>query len=120
MRLLLTSAAALIAGALLVGGGTASTTAAPLPSMASFDATSPVVQKVDWRRRYYRQNGVWPPVSVPRAVIEQGVDEDVIVVPDEPVVKIFPARPVSCGEFRYWDGERCVDARYNNPYLGPR
>jgi len=27
---------------------------------------------------------------------------------------------VSCGEYRYWDGERCVDARYHNPYLGPR
>jgi len=27
---------------------------------------------------------------------------------------------VSCGEYNYWDGERCVDARYNKPYLGPR
>ncbi len=29
-------------------------------------------------------------------------------------------RPRSCGEFRYWNGERCVDARYNPPHLGPK
>ena len=23
-----------------------------------------------------------------------------------------PARPLSCGEFRFWDGERCVDVRF--------
>jgi hypothetical protein len=29
-------------------------------------------------------------------------------------------RPTSCGEFRYWNGVRCVDARDNPPDLGPR
>lgn len=24
-------------------------------------------------------------------------------------------RPASCGEFRYWNGERCADARVNPP-----
>lgn len=33
---------------------------------------------------------------------------------DEPAVVI---RPGSCGEFRYWNGERCVDARINPPDL---
>ena len=33
---------------------------------------------------------------------------------------LVPARPVSCGEFRYWNGTACVDARYNTPYIGPR
>jgi hypothetical protein len=28
---------------------------------------------------------------------------------------LVPARPVSCGEFRYWNGERCVDARVIPP-----
>lgn len=28
--------------------------------------------------------------------------------------------PASCGEYRYWNGERCVDARYAPPDLGPR
>lgn len=29
-------------------------------------------------------------------------------------------RPSSCGEYRYWNGVRCVDARYRPPYVGPR
>jgi hypothetical protein len=28
---------------------------------------------------------------------------------------VVPVRPVSCGEFRYWNGERCVDARVIPP-----
>ncbi|MGD9501017.1 MAG: hypothetical protein AB7V40_00850 [Methyloceanibacter sp.] len=23
-----------------------------------------------------------------------------------------PVRPLSCGEFRFWDGDRCVDVRF--------
>jgi hypothetical protein len=30
-----------------------------------------------------------------------------------------PLRPASCGEFHFWDGAACVDARFNKPYLGP-
>jgi hypothetical protein len=29
----------------------------------------------------------------------------------EPLAEVVPVRPRSCGEFRYWDGARCVDAR---------
>lgn len=29
-------------------------------------------------------------------------------------------RPSSCGQYRYWNGVRCVDARYRPPYVGPR
>jgi len=29
-------------------------------------------------------------------------------------------RPRSCGEYHYWDGRRCVDARYYPPYVGPK
>lgn len=32
---------------------------------------------------------------------------------DSPTV--VPVRPLSCGEFRYWNGERCVDARVIPP-----
>jgi hypothetical protein len=43
------------------------------------------------------------------------------VVADQPVVVVVPPpRPASCGEYRYWNGQYCVDARYNRPYLGPR
>jgi hypothetical protein len=55
---------------------------------------------------------------------------DVYVYPDEPYsyeesapappvyqyrsdrsVVLRPVRPANCGEYRYWNGERCVDAR---------
>ncbi len=68
------------------------------------------------RRPWWRNQG---PLVVPKAAIEAdpNLAEGGL---NPPVVRIVPARPTSCGEFRYWDGERCVDARYNNPYLGPR
>jgi len=31
-----------------------------------------------------------------------------------------PSRPPSCGQYRYWNGEYCADARYERPYLGPK
>ena len=48
------------------------------------------------------------------------MNDDVIVETDDDVVIIAPARPASCGQFRFWNGEACVDARYYDPYLGPR
>jgi hypothetical protein len=33
---------------------------------------------------------------------------------DRPRV-VIPIRPANCGEFRYWNGERCVDARFVPP-----
>lgn len=38
-----------------------------------------------------------------------------------PVFEILPPPPPpSCGEFRYWNGEYCADARVQPPYTGPR
>jgi hypothetical protein len=37
-----------------------------------------------------------------------------------PVIIFVPMRPASCGQYRYWDGERCADARFDPPYVGPR
>src|SRR6478752_2893532 len=31
-----------------------------------------------------------------------------------------PPRPANCGEFHYWNGEVCADARVRPPYVGPR
>jgi hypothetical protein len=31
-----------------------------------------------------------------------------------------PPRPANCGQYRYWNGDRCADARYDPPYVGPR
>lgn len=33
---------------------------------------------------------------------------------------MYPPRPANCGKYRYWNGERCADARYDPPYTGPR
>jgi hypothetical protein len=37
-----------------------------------------------------------------------------------PPVVLVPMRPASCGRYRYWNGERCADARFEPPYVGPR
>jgi len=29
--------------------------------------------------------------------------------------EVIPIRPANCGEFRYWDGKQCVDARVVPP-----
>jgi hypothetical protein len=88
--------------------------AAPLPAVIADAGAQTLVQEAGWRRNWRR----YPPTLV---VPDADVDVDV-VVPGEtpPLVAIVPVRPASCGQYRYWDGDRCVDARYNNPYIGPR
>jgi hypothetical protein len=36
---------------------------------------------------------------------------------DDDPVGVVPVRPANCGVYRYWDGERCVDARFAPPDL---
>ena len=96
----------IIALAATIAGLMASATpinAAPSATLTSPMADGGLVQKVQvYPRHYYRQHPygahVVPPV--------------VHVVP--------PPRPTSCGQYHYWNGQNCVDARYNRPYLGPR
>jgi hypothetical protein len=33
----------------------------------------------------------------------------------DPPAVAAPVRPPSCGEFRYWNGQQCVDARFVPP-----
>jgi hypothetical protein len=89
--------------------------ATPVPAAMSL-TIAPLVEKVDYWRRYYRRYG-YPPVVVPVPVPVPEVNAPAL---NAPIVVEIPARPASCGEYRYWDGERCLDARYNKPYLGPR
>ena len=95
------------------------TGAGPLPVVSSAVVAPTLVEKAGYSRRYCRRFGCGPNVVLPDVDVDVDVD---VTVPGEtpPVIAIVPARPVSCGQYRYWDGERCVDARYNNPYLGPR
>lgn len=89
-------------------------TATPLPSLILSQAAPSTVQTVDWRRRYWRRNGVWP--TAPAPIIEN----DVVIETDDGEIVVVPLRPASCGQFHYWNGRACVDARYNDPYLGPK
>lgn len=115
MRLVLTLAAALTMGGLALGTG--SGIASPLSSLTAMSSAltpaNTAVETVGWRRRYLRRHGAWP--------MEPIVNDDVIVETDAgDVVVVVPVRPASCGEYRYWDGVACVDARYNDPDLGPK
>jgi hypothetical protein len=112
MRKFLILASAGLACGLVFGIGS-SAIAAPLPGLSSSTATSGLVEPVGWRKRYYRRYGVLP--TAPGAP-----EGDVIVDTDDGAVVVAPLRPLSCGEYHYWNGEACVDARYNDPYLGPK
>jgi hypothetical protein len=98
--------------------------AAPLPAAASPIVASALVVEAGWRRNWRRYG---PDVAIPDAQVDLDVDSDgdvgeLVTVPGEtpPLVLIVPVRPASCGQYRYWNGDRCVDARYHNPYIGPR
>jgi hypothetical protein len=124
MRHLTLAAVAVVAGVSAFG---APGQAAPGPSLAAAAATveAGMIHEVQlFPRRYYRNHPyavppgavvVPPPVVVPAPVVPDGA----AVVEGAPVV-VVPLRPASCGEYHYWNGVACVDARYNNPYIGPR
>jgi hypothetical protein len=120
MRQGLMFVAVVIGGGLSLGVSSHDAKSAPLPAVSSPAVVSSLVVEAGWRRNWRRYG---PTVVIPNADVD--VDDDVdeeVTVPGEtpPLIAIVPVRPVSCGEFRYWDGERCVDARYHNPYIGPR
>lgn len=77
----------------------------------SVKSATPLLQKADYWHRYYRQHGYPPPAVVPVPVAPPALNP--------PIVTEVPLRPASCGEYHFWDGAACVDARFNKPYLGP-
>jgi hypothetical protein len=51
-------------------------------------------------------------------VVEQApADETVILQEPAPAPRVYgwTMRPADCGTFRYWNGERCADARSEPP-----
>jgi hypothetical protein len=108
MRKTLMAMTACVIGAM--GGGVSPAAAMSAPTLAASNHGTALVQHAGWRRYYERHSYV--PVTPP--VVDETADGDVTVVP--PLVY----RPSSCGEFHYWDGQACVDARYIDPYLGPK
>ena len=116
MRHALIVSLALIAGFILLGPTPGNAAQGLAPARAAWDIAPGAMVKVDYWRRYYRRHGYDPVPDGPPPIIV----EEAPAVLTEPRVMIVPVRPVSCGQYRYWDGETCVDARYHNPYLGPR
>lgn len=101
-----------LVGLFIVGLAPRGAMAGPLPAAADLTVKSGVVEKVQYSRRYYRQ--LRRQGYVPGAVVVTPP----MVVQEGPV--IVPLRPTSCGEYRYWNGMACVDARYHTPYIGPK
>lgn len=112
MRSIVVLATILIGGIVLLGAGAPSADAFPKRLIDAKSGTQGVTE-IGWRRRYWRRYGVWP--TGPRA----DLDTPPIVTTDDGLV-VAPLRPRSCGEYHYWNGFACVDARYNDPYLGPK
>jgi hypothetical protein len=100
-------------GGLAIVSFAPSAPAAPAPGAYASGHAS-LVEPAGYWRRYWRRNG-YPPDMAPDAAPDSAV---VMESEDGPV--LVPLRPTSCGQYRYWDGTRCVDARYHNPYLGPK
>ena len=117
MRQVLTLAAILIGAGIGLGVSSHDAEAGPVPAVSSPVVVSALVVEAGWRRNWRRYG---PDVVIPDADIDVDVTAPAVVTENPPIIAIVPVRPVSCGEYRYWDGERCVDARYHNPYLGPR
>jgi hypothetical protein len=122
MRHLTLAAVAVVAGVSTLG---ASGQAAPAPRLSAAAATAQagMIHEVQlFPRRYYRNH---PYAVPPGAVVAPPVVVPAPAMPVAPVVEgapvvVVPLRPASCGEYHYWNGVACVDARYNNPYIGPR
>jgi hypothetical protein len=91
-------------------------TAGLAPGATALVAPHVSFERISWRR-YYGYPG---PYAVPPVVVPAPAVVPPVVVEQQPVVVVPPPRPASCGEYRYWNGQYCVDARYNRPYLGPR
>jgi hypothetical protein len=127
MRRILTLMTVAAGGSLCLGLSSHDAEALPSSAISAPAAMPTAIESAQYyTRRQWRRRG--PVVVVPNATVTADPDVEVEVDDDAisqgglnpPIVAIVPVRPAICGEFRYWNGNRCVDARYNDPYLGPR
>lgn len=120
----------LIFGAALVGAVLCLSIPSPGAAAGAMHTLSPPsfaaspIEPVGWRR-YCRRYRCGPVMAVPGGDIDVEVDVDAgaevdVDVEAPAVIVLPPPRPLSCGQYRYWNGAACVDARYTDPYLGPR
>jgi hypothetical protein len=91
--------------------------AQPIPALSLSHPAAMAIERIGYWKRNWRRYGYGPGVVVPGADVDVDVDVDT----DAPAVVVLPPpRPASCGQYRYWNGDRCIDARYHDPYLGPK
>lgn len=101
--------------------------AGPVPAAALY-ADIPAIARidVDWRWYGYRPDDddfYYPPeYYLPPPPVDVYPDPPPAVVYEPPVYgwSSVPLAPSSCGKYRYWNGDRCADARDDPPDLGPR
>jgi hypothetical protein len=123
MRHVYTVLAAVIGGTIAANVSPPGADAGSLPAVSAPAAVPALIEPAGYWKRRWRRNGYGPEIVVPDAEANVDVDagDDVDVELDAPVIVVLPPpRPLSCGEYRYWNGTACVDARYTTPYLGPR
>jgi hypothetical protein len=110
--------------AVCVMSGTAAAAAATLPAraLASNADAAPVAIGDRWDRDLDDDDYYYPPeYYLPPPPVVEVVPAPPVAVYEPPVYGwIAPLRPASCGKYRYWNGERCADARDDPPYIGPR
>jgi hypothetical protein len=106
--------------------------AAVLASGSAFDGAGPIQAGDRWYARDYddddddyEDDDYYPPAYYPPPPVRvYRVPPPPPVVEYEPPVYGWyytpPPRPANCGQYRYWNGDRCADARYDPPYVGPR
>ena len=108
-----------VASILTMTGGA---TAAPLPALTSGKKPATATIQIydgSWYENVYEDDvyDVPPPPPPPVRI----VPAPPIVVYEPPVYGwVAPPRPMSCGKYRYWNGDYCADARDEPPYTGPR
>jgi hypothetical protein len=114
--------AGVIAGGLGLALFSQGAIAGPGPVVTAPMAAPALIQEIGYWKRQWRRRGYGPDVVVvPNGDGEAESTGDVDVEVEAPsVVVLPPPRPLSCGQYRYWNGTACVDARYNDPYIGPK
>ena len=69
-------------------------------------------------RRFYRPRSFGYRLGPP---VYQGVSPAPIYGYElRPIAPPLPPAPSNCGEYHYWNGSYCADARREPPYVGPR
>jgi hypothetical protein len=89
-----------------IGSGLAIGDASALPRIESLDVISGVTENVGWRR-YYRRHGDLALMPRQRYLPREA---PVTAAPEKTTVVVLG--PGGCGEFKFWDGTRCMDKRY--------